>query len=182
MAIKSAMKNSALIAGFLGGPVIRTPAFGRAKETDHMAGQAALESIRKQRAFGRLVRARALMRAAFFFVFVAAELAWPGRALAYPVKGEATLTQENGYARLLLLFAEEMPTEVTMAGSIMVIRFAKPVDMSVAALNDAVPAYVGTARRDLVGVAIRLALNQKVRVNQKVAGERVYLDLLPEKC
>src|SRR3569623_2118278 len=146
-----------------------------------MAGQAALESIRKQRAFGRLVRARALMRAAFFFVFVAAVLAWPGRALADPVKGEATLTQENGYARLLLRFAEEMPTEVTMAGSIMVIRFAKPVDMSVDALNDAVPAYVGTARRDPDGAAIRLALNQKVRVNQMVAGERVYLDLLPEK-
>src|SRR3569623_444621 len=121
------------------------------------------------------------MRAAIFFVFVAAVLAWPGRALADPVKGEATLTQENGYARLLLRFAEEMPTEVTMAGSIMVIRFAKPVDMSVDALNDAVPAYVGTARRDPDGAAIRLALNQKVRVNQMVAGERVYLDLLPEK-
>src|SRR3569623_428439 len=77
--------------------------------------------------------------------------------------------------------AEDMPTEVTMAGSILVIRFAKPVDMSVDALNDAVPAYVGTARRDPDGAAIRLALNQKVRVNQMVAGERVYLDLLPEK-
>src|SRR3569623_3835396 len=108
MAIKSAMKNSALIAGFLGGPVIRTPAFGRAKETDHMAGQAALESIRKQRAFGRLVRARALMRAAFFYVFVAAELAWPGRALADPVKGEAPLPKESGNEPKLLRYAEKM--------------------------------------------------------------------------
>ncbi|WEF52637.1 hypothetical protein AFIC_001132 [[Pseudomonas] carboxydohydrogena] len=121
------------------------------------------------------------MRAAVSVVLLAAALAWPGRAYADPVKGEATLTQENGYARLLLRFTEEVPTEVTMAGAIMVIRFAKPVDMPVDALNDAVPAYVGTARRDPDGAAIRLALNQKVRVNQMMAGERVYLDLLPEK-
>jgi tetratricopeptide (TPR) repeat protein len=146
-----------------------------------MAGQAALQSMTGRRTFGRLARARAVMRAAFSCALVAAALAWPGRALADPVKGEAMLTQENGYARLLLRFTEEVPTEVTMAGSIMVIRFAKPVDMSVDALNDAVPAYVGTARRDPDGAAIRLALNQKVRVNQMVAGERVYLDLLPEK-
>jgi hypothetical protein len=145
-----------------------------------MAGQAALQSTRRG-TFGRLVRARALMRAAFCCALVAVALAWPGRAFADPVKGEATLTQENGYARLLLRFAEEVPTEVTMAGAIMVIRFAKPIDMPVDALNDAVPAYVGTARRDPDGAAIRLALNQKARVNQMVAGERVYLDLLPEK-
>lgn len=146
-----------------------------------MAGQAALESIGKRRASGRLVRARAVMRVAFAAAAMAVVLAWPGRAMADPVKGEATLTQENGYARLLLRFAEEVPTEVSMAGAIMVIRFARPVDMPVDALNDAVPAYVGTARRDPDGAAIRLALNQKVRVNQMTAGERVYLDLLPEK-
>lgn len=161
--------------GRLPGPGVR-----ESQETDHMAGQAALQSTGRG-TFGRLVRARAFMRAAFSFALVAATLAWPGRAFADPVKGEAMLTQENGYARLLLRFAEEVPTEVTMAGSIMVIRFAKPVDMSVDALNDAVPAYVGTARRDPDGAAIRLALNQKVRVNQMVAGERVYIDLLPEK-
>lgn len=161
--------------GRLPGPGVR-----ESQETDHMAGQAALQSTGRG-TFGRLVRARAFMRAAFSLALVAAALAWPGRAFADPVKGEAMLTQENGYARLLLRFAEEVPTEVTMAGSIMVIRFAKPVDMSVDALNDAVPAYVGTARRDPDGAAIRLALNQKVRVNQMVAGERVYIDLLPEK-
>ena len=146
-----------------------------------MAGQAALRSMKRWEAFGRLVRARAVMRAAFSVALLAAALAWPGRAVADPVKGEATLTQENGYARLLLRFTEEVPTEVTMAGAIMVIRFAKPVDMPVDALNDAVPAYVGTARRDPDGAAIRLALNQKVRINQMTAGERVYIDLLPEK-
>lgn len=128
-----------------------------------------------------MVRARAFMRAAFSVALMAAALAWPGHAFADPVKGEAMLTQENGYARLLLRFSEEVPTEVSMAGAIMVIRFAKRVDMPVDVLNDAVPAYVGTARGDPDGAAIRLALNQKVRVNQMTAGERVYIDLLPEK-
>ena len=161
--------------------MIRTPAFGRAKETNHMAGQAALQSMTGRGPFGRLVRARPFMRAAILSMLVVAVLAWPGRASADPVKGEAALTQENGYARLLLRFAEEVPTEVSTAGSILVIRFAKPVDMPVDQLNDVVPAYIGAVRRDPDGAAIRLALNQKVRINQMTAGERVYIDLLPEK-
>mgnify|MGYP001313665574 CR=1 FL=1 len=76
-----------------------------------------------------MVRACAFMRAAFSVALMAAALAWPSRAYADPVKGEAMLTQENGYARLLLRFSEEVPTEVSMAGAIMVIRFAKRVDM-----------------------------------------------------
>jgi hypothetical protein len=44
----------------------------------------------------------------------------------------------------------------------------------------AAPAYVGASRRDPDGSAIRLALTQKVRVNVMTAGERVFIDLLPE--
>ncbi|CAM5347524.1 Tetratricopeptide repeat protein OS=Afipia felis OX=1035 GN=NCTC12722_01526 PE=4 SV=1 [Afipia felis] len=146
-----------------------------------MAGQAALQSMRRRGAFGRIVRARAWLRAALPAVLMLAALAWPGRAFADPVQGEATLTQEAGYARLLLRFAEEVPTEVSMAGAIMIVRFARPVDMSVDQLDEAVPAYVGAVRRDPDGAAIRLALSQNVRANQMTAGERVYIDLLPEK-
>lgn len=146
-----------------------------------MAGQAALQSRKGWRAFGRIVRTRALLRAALSVTLMAAALAWPGRAFADPVQGEATLTQEAGYARLLLRFAEEVPTEVSMAGAIMIVRFARPVDMSVDQLDEAAPAYVGAVRRDPDGAALRLALSQNVRVNQMTAGERIYIDLLPEK-
>ena len=48
-------------------------------------------------------------------------------------------------------------------------------------LSDALPDYVGSARRDPDGMAIRLALVQKVRINVMTAGEQVFVDLLTDK-
>jgi len=102
-------------------------------------------------------------------------------ARAEPVRGEATLTAQSGYARMVLQFQEDIPTEVTVAGAILVIQFRKPVAVPIDLLADSVPAYVGSVRRDPDGTAIRMALTQKVRVNVMTAGERVFIDLLPEK-
>ena len=102
-------------------------------------------------------------------------------APAEPVKGEATLTAQPGYARLVLKLQEYVPTEVTTAGAILVIQFKKPVMVPIDPLIDTVPAYVGLVRRDPDGMAIRMALTQKIRVNMMTAGERIFIDLLPEK-
>lgn len=102
-------------------------------------------------------------------------------ARAEPVRGEATLTAQSGFARMVLQFQEDVPTEVTVAGAILVIQFGRPVAVPIDLLADSVPAYVGSVRRDPDGTAIRMALTQKVRVNVMTAGERVFIDLLPEK-
>ena len=99
---------------------------------------------------------------------------------ADPVKGEATLSAAGGYARLVLKFADDVESEVTTAGSILVIRFKQPVDIAVDGLSDAVPDYVTSARRDPDGSAIRLSLARRVTVNTMSAGERVFVDLLPD--
>src|SRR5215469_15510984 len=44
----------------------------------------------------------------------------------------------------------------------------------------AAPDYIGAARLDPDGTAVRLALNRKVTVNSMAVGERFYVDLLPE--
>ncbi len=121
----------------------------------------------------RAVRALALALLCF--------VAIPRSASAQPVGGEATLTSPGGYARLLLKFQEEVTTDVVMAGAILVVRFNRPVDLPIDLIADALPSYVGAVRRDPDGTAIRLALTQKVRVNTMTAGERVFIDLLPEK-
>ena len=46
-----------------------------------------------------------------------------GPCQAEPVKGEATFSAANGYARLVLKLAEDVDTEVTAAGTILVVRF-----------------------------------------------------------
>jgi hypothetical protein len=111
---------------------------------------------------------------------LAAVLVLPTPSRAEPVQGEATLSSPGNYARLLLKFDQEVATEVVVAGSILVVRFDQPVDIAVDKLADALPSYIGATRRDPDGGAIRFALTQKVRVNVMTAGERVFIDLLPE--
>ncbi len=96
------------------------------------------------------------------------------------IKGEATFAESGGYARLVLKLAEDVDSEVSVAGSIIVIRFKHPVDIPVDALSDAVPDYVASARRDPDGSAIRLSLARRVTINTMTAGERVFIDLLPD--
>ena len=96
------------------------------------------------------------------------------------IKGEATFAEAGGYARLVLKLAEDVDSEVTAAGSIIVIRFKHPVDIPIDALPEAVPDYVASARRDPDGSAIRLSLARRVTINTMTAGERVFIDLLPD--
>ncbi|MHC2333336.1 tetratricopeptide repeat protein [Bradyrhizobium sp. USDA 4454] len=108
-------------------------------------------------------------------------LTYPSSARAEdPVPGEAAFSAANGYARLVLKLKEDVEPEVTTAGSIIVIRFKRPVDIPVDALQDAVPDYVGAARRDPDGSAIRLSLARRVTVNTMTAGERIFVDFLPD--
>lgn len=144
-----------------------------------MAGKAAIQDtvvrLAKAARKWRVAGMRHILPVAFACV-----LALLSSARAEPVTGNASLATPGAYARLLLQFSEAVPTEVTVAGTILVVRFAQPVDMPVDQLSDAVPTYVGSVRRDPDGSAIRLALAQKVRVNVMTAGERVFIDLLPE--
>jgi hypothetical protein len=112
-------------------------------------------------------------------VFAGLMIASPCRA-DDPVKGEATFLSSGGYARLTLKLAEDVESEVTTAGSVILIRFKRPVDISVDKLPDLVPDYVGAARRDPDGSAIRLSLQRRVTVNTMTAGERIFVDFLPD--
>ena len=96
------------------------------------------------------------------------------------VKGEATFSASGGYARLVLKLAEDVNSEVVTAGSIIVVRFARPVDIPVDQLSDAVPDYVSSARRDPDGSAIRLSLARRATINTMTAGERIFVDFLPD--
>jgi tetratricopeptide (TPR) repeat protein len=97
-----------------------------------------------------------------------------------PVRGEASFSAKGSYARLVLKLAEDVESEVTTAGTILVIRFKRPVDISVEKLAEGAPDYIASARRDPDGSAIRLSLARKVTVNTMTAGERVFIDMLPD--
>ena len=101
-------------------------------------------------------------------------------AQADPIRGEAVLQADKGFARLTIKLAEDVDTQVTAAGQIVVIRFKRPVAIPVGKLSDALPDYVSSARADPDGAAIRLSLARRVTINTMTAGERVFVDLLPD--
>lgn len=109
-----------------------------------------------------------------------AGVATPVLAQGEPVRGEATLQAGSGYARLIIKLAEDVDSQVTAAGQIVVIRFKRPVAVGVGKLSDAVPDYVSSARIDPDGTAIRLSLARRVTINTMAAGERLFVDLLPD--
>jgi outer membrane biosynthesis protein TonB len=99
---------------------------------------------------------------------------------ADPIRGEASFSAASGYARLVFKLAEDVESEVVTAGSIVIIRFKRPVDIPIDKLAEAVPDYVNAVRRDPDGSAIRLSLARRVTINTMTAGERVFVDLLPD--
>ena len=120
-------------------------------------------------------------RATLLAVLALAAVATSTAAFAVePVAGEASLTKPGDYARLVIMLQSEVDAQVGLAGSILIIRFKQPVDVPVEKLSAALPDYVGAARVDPDGMAIRLALNRKVKPNMMTAGERLFVDLLPE--
>src|SRR3954452_9530733 len=139
-------------------------------------------------AAGTGLQGRALARAARFclerslaFVLLLAGLAVSQPCWADdPVRGEATFTSGGGFARLVLKLAEDVESDVSTAGSIIIIHFKRPVDIPVDKLSDAVPDYVGSARRDPDGTAIRLSLSRRAGGNTMAAGERIFVDFLPD--
>ena len=69
-------------------------------------------------------------------------------AQSEPVRGEAVLQANQGFARLTIKLAEDVESQVTAAGQIIVIRFKRPVAVPVGKIGDAVPDYIAAARAD----------------------------------
>src|SRR5664279_1888944 len=114
-------------------------------------------------------------------MLLALALVFSGRALAEErIKGDVKVSTEGGYARLAFRFEKEVPATIQITYPIMLVTFKKPVAIAVDRLNAAAPDYISAARLDPDGVAIRIALAHKVKLNSIPAAERLYVDLLPE--
>jgi len=101
-------------------------------------------------------------------------------AAAAPIKAEVSVSTSAGFARFVFRFAEDIDSEINLNNGILVIAFKTPVDISVDRIPIGAPDYVNAARRDPDGMAVRLALGRKVTANSMMAGDRLFVDLLPE--
>ena len=124
------------------------------------------------------------MAGSFRFVGVTMSLALTAlattHAFADPVKGDLRATTDGGYARLVFRLAEDVPAKVSMSGAVLIVSFEKPITVPVDTLNAQARDYISAARLDPDGSAVRIALARKVKLSTIPAGERFFVDLLPE--
>lgn len=113
-------------------------------------------------------------------LLLALSLIFASGARAEPIKAELSVSASAGFARFVFHFTEDTDAEINLSNGILVIAFKKPVDVSVDRIAVGAPAYVNAARRDPDGMAVRLALGRKVTANSMMAGNRLFVDLLPE--
>jgi tetratricopeptide (TPR) repeat protein len=120
-------------------------------------------------AFARLIFGLALLCALL--------LAVPARA----DNAKAEASEQDGYGRMILTFDDPPTSQTQLSGSVLVVSFSHPVDVNVAAIAQKLPSFVTVVRRDPDGMAVRLALGRPVKVNTMAAGEKLFVDLMPQK-
>lgn len=96
------------------------------------------------------------------------------------MRGDVRVTTSGGYARIVIHLGEEVESVVKLAGGIVVVAFKRPVEVPIERVTHSASDYVGAARRDPDGRGLRMALSRKVTLNSMAAGERLFIDLLPE--
>ncbi len=100
--------------------------------------------------------------------------------MADPIKATLAAKATDGYARLIFTMSDYDDATVRLSDNVLIISFKKPIVVSVDRLAEQASGYIGGARRDPDGSAVRIALAQKVTVNSVPAAEKLFVDLLPD--
>lgn len=99
---------------------------------------------------------------------------------AQELRADLSASANNGHGRLVFTFNKEVRTEVTVSNGILIVSFARPVAISLDQPERKLPGYLNASRRDPDGTAVRFSLARNVRVNSMEAGEKLFVDLLPD--
>lgn len=108
---------------------------------------------------------------------LAAGFAAPATAATATLRGEA---MRAGFGRIAFTFDEPVTTRVRVANGVVMIGFSQPVKLDPSRLAAELPAYVSVIRIDPDGRGLRLALARPYRANLLEAGDKAFVDLLPE--
>ena len=136
-------------------------------------------TIRKALALGLFLLVAAPFAAFFLAAFFAVSLA-PAAAAGDPTKSDLTVDTSGGYARLVFAMSDDIDANVHMSGNVLIINFANPISVAMDRLSAQAPDYIAAARRDPDGKAVRIGLARKLKVNSIVAGNKFFVDLMPD--
>ncbi|MDP4025539.1 hypothetical protein Q8W71_23165 [Methylobacterium sp. NEAU 140] len=88
--------------------------------------------------------------------------------------------EAQGYGRIILTFDKPVAVKATVSGGVLILGYGERSAAGPERLATEMPGYVAAVRRDPDGTGLRLALQRPFRANVQQAGERVFVDLLPE--
>lgn len=108
-----------------------------------------------------------------------AALSAPPAVAEDPIKAGLEAKVQDGYARLVFNMNEYDDASARLDGSVLIITFKHPLDITVDRLAAQLPAYISAARRDPDGRGVRMALAQPVTLNTTSTGQKFFVDLLP---
>lgn len=132
---------------------------------------------------GRSCLCRApISRGLMALAFVLLSAGWTAQA-EERVRTDLSATVANGFARLVFSFGEAMSPKVTVTNGIIVVAVDKPMALTtqrVDKLSSELGDYSPTSRLDPDQRGLRLALGRKVTVNTMEAGEKLFIDMLPD--
>ncbi len=95
-------------------------------------------------------------------------------------KGDVTVDVSGGYARLVFAIRDDIDATARLAGNVLIVSFSKPTIAGIDRVAAQATDYIGAARRDPDGRAVRMGMARKVKVNSIRAGEKFFVDLLPD--
>lgn len=108
---------------------------------------------------------------------VAAGLTAPVLAANVTLRGAA---MPAGFGRLSLGFDEPTTTRIRTGNGVLVVAFDAPVKLDTSKIVKELPDYLSLVRIDPDGRGIRFALVRPYRANLIEAGDKAFIDLLPE--
>ena len=125
----------------------------------------------------RLVRLLAAPTPRGLFLFLALIVAGP----AFAERGIVSANEMGRFGRVVFTFGKEVVAKARVVGTVMIVEFDQEVQLDLEKVASQIPTYISIARRDPDGKSIRFGLTDRMTPDLKLAGERIYLDILPSK-
>jgi hypothetical protein len=104
-------------------------------------------------------------------------------AIGTPARAaDATIvaSEMNGFGRFVLTTNKAVKAQVRSSSGVIVVSFDEAVNLDLEKLAAQAPSYISVARRDPDGKTIRFATTRPLRANLMEAGEKLFIDLMPD--
>lgn len=95
-------------------------------------------------------------------------------------KADLEISEKGGFSRLIFSFSAMPKFKIDATDSVLIIAFDRPIDVGEALKQLRDLRYLVAGRVDPDGKTVRFALSQKLRANSIEAGDKLFIDLLPE--